>query len=545
MTYSESIAAVRGCLITGGLLLSMAAAMAAPTDGTTEATPSPTEVIPTPAEAQSPAHVQAPSQSQAQAQAPDVANAVVKVFSTMRYPDVVRPWTKQQPSEVTGSGVVIDGKRILTNAHVVLYASQVQVQANQAGDKISATVEAIAPGIDLAVLKLEDESFFDSHAPIKRAEEVPQIKDAVLAYGFPTGGTSLSITKGIVSRIEFTPYGLSVSGLRIQIDAAINPGNSGGPAVAGDKMIGLAFSALNNAQNIGYIIPNEEIDLFLQDIADGHYDGKPALFDELQTLENPALRSFLKLDNAIHGIVVRRPYQGEAANPLKEWDVITQIGDAPVDDQGMIHIEGDLRVSFRYLVQKVAKNGTVPLTIVRAGQPLKVAPRVASERPSLIPELKGEYPPYFIYGPVVFSKATAQFINAISQSGDMMRVLSAIGSPLITLRGDMPSVEREELVVISSPFFPNKLAKGYGSPFSMVVYSVNGTRVRSLKHLVALLRDLKDEFFVIRCEHRGGETLVFPRKEMVAATEDILNDNGVRAQGSPELLAVWSGKGAK
>jgi S1-C subfamily serine protease len=545
MTYSESIAAVRGCLIAGALLLSMAAAMAAPTDGTTEATPSPTEVIPTPAEAPSPAHVQAPSLSQAQAQAPDVANAVVKVFSTMRYPDVVRPWTKQQPSEVSGSGVVIDGKRILTNAHVVLYASQVQVQANQAGDKISATVEAIAPGIDLAVLKLEDESFFDSHAPIKRAGEVPQIKDAVLAYGFPTGGTSLSITKGIVSRIEFTPYGLSVSGLRIQIDAAINPGNSGGPAVAGDKMIGLAFSALNNAQNIGYIIPNEEIDLFLQDIADGHYDGKPALFDELQTLENPALRSFLKLDNAIHGIVVRRPYQGEAANPLKEWDVITQIGDAPVDDQGMIHIEGDLRVSFRYLVQKVAKNGTVPLTIVRAGQALKVAPRVASERPSLIPELKGEYPPYFIYGPVVFSRATAQFINAISQSGDMMRVLSAIGSPLITLRGDMPSAEREELVVISSPFFPNKLAKGYGSPFSTVVYSVNGTRVRSLKHLVALLRDLKDEFVVFRCEHRGGETLVFPRKEMVAATEDILNDNGVRAQGSPELLAVWSGKGAK
>jgi S1-C subfamily serine protease len=503
-------------------------------------------VIPTPAEAQAPARVQAPAQSQAQAQAqaPDVANAVVKVFSTMRYPDVVRPWSKQQPSEVSGSGVVIDGKRILTNAHVVLYASQVQVQANQAGDKISATVEAIAPGIDLAVLKLEDESFFDSHAPIKRAQEVPEIKDAVLAYGFPTGGTSLSITKGIVSRIEFTPYGLSVSGLRIQIDAAINPGNSGGPAVAGVKMIGLAFSALNNAQNIGYIIPNEEIDLFLQAIAAGHYDGKPALYDELQTLENPALRSFLKLDNSIHGIVVRRPYPGEGANPLKEWDVITQIADAPVDDQGMIHIQGDLRVSFRYLVQKVAKNGTVPLIIVRAGQPLKVAPRIASGRPNLIPELKGDYPPYFIYGPVVFSKATAQFINAVSQNGDMVRVLSAIGSPLITLRGDMPSAEREELVVISSPFFPNKLSRGYANPFSTVVYSLNGTRVRSLKHLVALLRDLKDEFVVIRCEHRGGETLVFPRKEMVAATEDILNDNGVRAQGSPELLAVWSGKSA-
>src|SRR5215475_11275110 len=217
----------------------------------------------------------------------NVENAVVKVFSTLRYPDPFKPWAKQSPAEVTASGVVIEGKRILTNAHVVLYSSQVQIQANQAGDKLSATVVAVAPGIDLAVLKLDDESFFKTHAPINRAQGLPDIKDPVLAYGYPTGGNALSITKGIISRIEFVPYNYPVSGLRIQIDAAINPGNSGGPAIAADRMIGLAFSHLDQAQNIGYIIPNEEIDLFLKDIEDGHYDGKVAMLDELQTLENP------------------------------------------------------------------------------------------------------------------------------------------------------------------------------------------------------------------------------------------------------------------
>ena len=82
-----------------------------------------------------------------------IANSVVKVFSTARYPDPYKPWTKQAPTDVTGSGVVIKGRRILTSAHVVLYASQVQVQANQSGNLASATVEAIAPGIDLAVLE--------------------------------------------------------------------------------------------------------------------------------------------------------------------------------------------------------------------------------------------------------------------------------------------------------------------------------------------------------------------------------------------------------
>ena len=170
-------------------------------------------------------------------QPPALENSVVKIFSTMRYPDPLKPWAKQAPSEATASGVVIEGKRILTNAHAVLYASQVQVQANAAGDKVSATVLAIAPGIDLAVLQLDDPSFFDTHPPVARASKLPQIKDAVLAYGFPTGGNSLSITKGIVSRIEFAAYNYPVSGLRIQVDAAINPGNSGGPAIAGPPLL--------------------------------------------------------------------------------------------------------------------------------------------------------------------------------------------------------------------------------------------------------------------------------------------------------------------
>jgi S1-C subfamily serine protease len=216
--------------------------------------------------------------SQAVTPSKSVENSVVKVFSTLRAPDPAKPWSKQSPSEVTGSGTVIGGKRILTNAHVILYASEVQIQANQAGDKISARVESVAPGIDLAVLKLDDEKFFDSHPPLRLRKNLPDAKDAVMVYGYPTGGTSLSITKGIISRIEFTGYHISTPGLRIQIDAAINPGNSGGPAVVNDEMIGLAFSHLQGAQNIGYIIPTEEVDLFLRDVADGHYDGKPAMY---------------------------------------------------------------------------------------------------------------------------------------------------------------------------------------------------------------------------------------------------------------------------
>ena len=480
------------------------------------------------------------------AQATAIENSVVKVFATMRYPDPFRPWTKQAPSEVTASGVVIEGKRILTNAHVVLYASQVQIQANAAGDKVPATVIAVAPGIDLAVLQLDDTAFFDTHPPLARAAKLPRIKDAVLAYGFPTGGNSLSITKGIVSRIEFVPYNYPVSGLRIQVDAAINPGNSGGPAVAGDKMIGVAFSKLGgDTQNIGYIIPDEEVDLFLKDIADGHYEGKAAIYDELQTLENPALREYLKLDKTVEGMVVHRPAKTDTSYPLKEWDVLTRIGDTPIDNQGMIKLDKDLRVSFAYMIQRVANNGTVPLTIVRAGKSIQIHLPVSAQHATLVTDLHGGYPAYFVYGPLVFSTATWQLVSNIENNAGLLRILGAVKSPLITRALDPPDAETDEFVVISSPFFPHRLANGYSNPAGSVVYSINGTHVRSLKHLVAVLRDLKDPFVTIEFDQKGNEALVFSRTAMLAATDDILTDNGVRAQGSPDMMAVWQEKAAK
>jgi len=472
--------------------------------------------------------------------APAIENSVVKVFATMRYPDPFKPWTKQAPSEVTASGVVIEGRRILTNAHVVLYATQVQIQANAAGDKMPATVVAVAPGIDLAVLQLDDASFFDTHPPVARASKLPQIKDAVLAYGFPTGGNSLSITKGIVSRIEFVAYNYPVSGLRIQVDAAINPGNSGGPAVAGDKMIGLAFSKLGgDAQSIGYIIPNEEVELFLKDIGDGRYDGKPAMYDELQTLENPALREYLKLDKSVEGMIVHRPYKSDASYPLKEWDVLTRIGGTPIDNQGMIKLDKDLRVSFAYLIQRSANDGRVPITIVRAGKPMQIQLPVSAQHPTLVTDLAGGYPSYFIYGPLVFSTATWQLVSSFENNAGLLRLLGAVKSPLITRAWDPPDAETEELVVISSPFFPHKLANGYSNPAGSVVNSLNGTHVRSLSHLVALLRDLKDPYVTIEFDQKGNEALVFSRAAMLAATDDILTDNGVRAQGSANMMKVW------
>ncbi len=468
-----------------------------------------------------------------------IRESVVKIYSTMRGPDVIRPWLKQSPSEASGTGVIIEGKRILTNAHVINYASQVYVEPNQSGEKIAATVRFVAPEIDLAVLELADEAFFEKRPPLARAEKLPEIKESVIVYGYPTGGTTLSITKGIVSRIEFVGYGGHTQGLRIQIDAAVNPGNSGGPALVDDRMIGLVNSGIRGADNIGYIIPTEEVDIFLRDVADGKYDNKPMMHDQLQTLENEALRARLGFAKKAVGMVVREPDVKEDSYPLKKWDVITKLGDHEVDNVGMSKLRDNLRVGFRYFLQVLAKDGKVPATVVRDGKELAIELPVPVRADELVRPLQGRYPSYFVYGPLVFSAASAEFLTAVDR---LQSFFGAIGSPLATRRGDRVAFPDEELVVVSSPMFPHKIGKGYSNPLAKVIKEINGVKIKNLRQLVETLRDSKEKYITISFDDRNSETIVFDRQEVLKATDEILSDNSVRQQASDDILPVWTAK---
>ena len=223
--------------------------------------------------------------------------------------------------------------------------------------------------------------------------------------------------------------------------------------------------------------------------------------------------------------------------PLRQWDVITRIGDQSIDDEGMVSIRNNLRVGFGYLIQHTARAGTVPLTVVRAGRTQQVQLPVPTRRALLIDALQGEYPSYFILGPVVFERATIESLQLIRGRGQ-----AALGNPVIARLGDRPDAEREELVIVPAPLFPHALSKGYSDPTGSVLKSVNGTPVRSLAHLVGLLRDLKDDYVVLDFDNRASEAMVFPRAQLVSSTEAILSDNGVRAQGSPDMMKVWEGK---
>ncbi len=482
----------------------------------------------------------------------DARRSVVKVFCTNNALNLGSPWKRGEGRQLSGSGVWLGGKRILTNEHLVVYATQISIQPYESADRIPAEVLAVSPEMDLAVLELDDTPFADLKPPVF-SEQLPRLQSEVRVYGFPEGGDSLSVTEGIVSRIEYSRYGHGAHGLRVQVDAAINPGNSGGPAYADNQIIGIAFQKRSQSDNIGYVIPSEEVQRFLADVEDGHYDGKPCLPIEYQYLLNRSLRGKLGLQAEQTGVWVHSLVETDDAFPIHVGDIVTHIGQHDIDNNGNARLGEDLRVNFEYFISSVAKDDKVPLRVLRDGKEVTVDTPVRRPSPRLIRPLKGEYPPYFVYGPLVFIAAPEECLIGVESylaSSDPQQRLSAVAgmafltwrrSPLLLRRFEPPKSEGEQLVLVSG-WLSHRIGIGYSSPTMQVVSHVNGIEIHSLKHLVETLRNLKDKYVEFRFADEHVETLVFDRQPLVDATEDILLNNAIPRQASKELMEVWNQK---
>lgn len=467
----------------------------------------------------------------------DIRQSTVKIFTTSRGPDLTRPWTRQQPSSSTGSGLVIEGGRILTNAHVVEYGQQIFVQPYLTSQRLAAKVIARNTGIDLALLELEDQDAISGVPMAALNADLPDIGDKANALGYPLGGEELSITEGIVSRVEFVGYEAGTLGLRIQVDAALNPGNSGGPVTVDGKVIGLTFSGIQQADNIGYIIPNEEIRLFLQDVQDGDIDGRPFLRESFDNTRNPGIRAKLGLTPELEGMVVSGEVEG---NPLKSWDVVTSIAGRSVDSQGLVSLTDDLRLYFEYFVYHgLNDDDTITLGVLRDGEEIEVRSPVVRGDDDFFEALDNTYPSYLVFGPLVFTPVYQAHVYGL----DLDR-MAARQSPIVgrAYRGKDKDAKIQEYVILAGGLLNHRVNLAYDLPPFSTLKSINGTTITSLKHCVTTLKELaasSEDFITFEFYDRGADRLVYKRSDILGSMEDVLNENGIRRPISSDLEELW------
>lgn len=444
-------------------------------------------------------HVFAPLTAGAADSGKALDKSVVKIYSAIQRPNYSMPWQPQRPNRANGSGFIIRKRRILTNAHVVSDTRFVQVQKK--GDSRRYVAEVLFAGhdCDLAVLRVADESFFDGTEPVSFAQSVPELNDEVLVFGFPMGGDRLSVTRGIVSRIDYSVY--SHSGidqhLVVQVDAAINPGNSGGPVVFDGKVVGLAFQALAWAENIGYAIPLPVINRFLDDIDDGKYNGYPELGIAFLNTRNRALRAHLGLAPEQTGIVVEYvdPF-GSGAGVLVPGDVITEIDGHKIDNEGRIAIDGN-RIVFFELLERKQRGESVNLTVIRKGTVVNLKVELDSPEDPYAFRMKYDRSPrYLVFAGLVFTPLTRNYVKTIA-SGSLDKREQQLFYITGNAKLDELYEDRQDFIVLSGrlPHPVNTYAEGF---VEGVVVEINNVKIHGLKDVEEAFEKPENGYHVVK-----------------------------------------------
>lgn len=462
----------------------------------------------------------------------DIRSAMVKIRAMQTPPYYDTPWDKYNPCRVHGSGCVIQGGRILTNAHVVSDQSFLQVWRHGQTRKYNAEVRFVSHEADLALLRVPASEFYRGAVPLPLGR-LPEIQQEVSVMGFPAGGETLSITNGIVSRIEHQPYCHSSRELlAVQIDAAVNPGNSGGPAVSGGRIVGVAMQGRDDLQNTGYIVPAPVVAHFLQDIEDGSYDGFPDAGVELQAMENPDMRRRFGLTDRRSGVLVTRAIPGSPADGIiQPGDVLLSIDGHGIALDGTVEFRKNERTSAAFLVQQHQMGEEAVFRVLRDGREKSLPVELFRPPHSLSLVIREEYdiqPTYFVYGGLVFIPLTKHYLKTWGEDW-----CHQAPPRLAAKLGETPQTAGQQVVILSE-VLAHDVNKGYQAMIDRIITHVNDQAVIHIRDLVRKTEKAADAGFV-EYQTAKGERIVLDPSGVDKAREAIRTIYCLPAERSPDL----------
>src|SRR5213080_945348 len=445
-----------------------------------------------------------------------VQKSLVRVTATEVAPDYRAPWNAGMLGRGIGAGFVIEGNRIMTNAHVVSNSRYLTVERDGDPNKYPAKVLFVAHDCDLALISVDSPNFYKNMLALKFGG-IPELESTVSAYGYPIGGERMSVTTGIVSRIDFQLYTHSSidQHLAVQISAQINPGNSGGPVMQDAKVVGVAFQGYSGdvAQGVAYMIPTPVISRFLKDISDMHYDKYPDLGITYSKLQNPAQRKFLGLKDDDRGVLVSTVVTaGPSAGIVQPGDVLLAIDDHSIASDSNVELEGE-RAEFQEVVERKFNGDSVRLDVWRNKQPITVTIKLYTPWPYGIQAHRYDVRPrYVLYGGLLFQPLNLDLLEAYRPTDLRLRHFFEY------FVVEQLYLQHPDVIVLTN-ILPDAI-NTYLAPYrGGIVDEINGKKIRTLDDLASAFAETP-EHFVIRMIG-DGPPLVLDRNKVESARERI------------------------
>ncbi|WP_373032714.1 S1C family serine protease [Sulfurovum sp.] len=451
--------------------------------------------------------------------------AIVKIYTTAKIPNYQEPWNSSMRSS-TGSGAIIEGGYILTNAHVVADQAFLEVQRYGQRKRYIAKVYAVSHQADLALLKVEDKAFFKGVKPLTFGT-LPYVEQKIVVYGYPMGGNTLSATIGVVSRIEHHAYAHSgESFLAVQVDAAVNPGNSGGPALSNGKIVGVVMQLISKSQNIGYLVPVNMVKHFIEDMKDGKYDGFADLGLGTQKLENPAIRRYYGLDDNVSGkLIVKVVHNSSLAGLLQEGDILTAVDGHNVENDGTVEFRKHEFTHYQHFVDAYQMGEKVKLDIIRDKKKLQVEADlncIADDMYLVKTTRYDTMPRYFVYGGYVFSPLTRNLIVSTNRNRLKLSYLAA----------KWQERDKSEVVVLLK-VLASDMSRGDNDFAMWPIDKVNGEAFKNFNEFYQKMTAVKSQYIVL--EDNDGVKVIIDREEAQTKQSAILKKYNIEFDKSIDL----------
>ncbi|WP_309499981.1 serine protease [Sulfurovum sp.] len=462
----------------------------------------------------------------ATAQQEDVTKqAIVKIYTTAKIPNYQEPWNSSMRNS-TGSGAIIEGEYILTNAHVVADQAFIEVQRYGQRKRYIAKVYAVSHQADLALLKVEEKGFFEGVIPLTFGS-LPNVEQKIVVYGYPMGGSTLSATIGVVSRVEHHVYAHSgESFLAVQVDAAVNPGNSGGPALSGGKIVGVVMQSIAQSQNIGYLVPVNMVQHFIEDMKDGTYDGFADLGLGTQKLENPAMRRYYGLDDNTSGkLIVKVMHGSPLAKELHEDDILTAVDGYNVEDDGTVEFRKHEYTHYQHFVDAYQMGEKVKLDIIRNKKNIQVEAllkNTADDMYLVKTTRYDEMPSYFVYGGYVFSPLTRNLIVSTTLNRLTLSYLAS----------KWQEDDKNEVVVLLK-VLASDVSRGDNDFAMWPIDKINGETFKNFKEFYQKMEASKGRYIVL--EDADNTKVIIDKEEAQKKQHAILEKYNIEFDKSIDL----------
>lgn len=439
----------------------------------------------------------------------------------------MQPWRRFAQQWGTASAFAVLGKHILTSAFHVRYTSLITLKKASSDHRFTATVVAVAEEYDLAVLDVEDPSFWTDIIPLQLGT-VPALQQKVKVLGFKKNAETVSVTNGTVSRVQMYNFTESAGGrLTVFLDTMLDAENHGGPALNEEHVvIGAVTEPCEEGTSNGSLVAVETIQRFLEDLDENSsFDGVCHCGFLWQKTENSSLRRFLHMrDDHVGILILDVPCCSPARDILRAGDVVLAMDDVVISSKGTVQYRDQEKVTFSYVVSMRSVGQRVKVDILRDGEYISVEYnlgshidfyRVSTQRFVSRPE-------YFIIGGLVFVVLSEQYLlNAFGMNWSSQAPVLLRDEYLHGTKND--TVEQ---VVVLSQILNSEITVAYELIEACRVSKFNRETIHSLAHLAQMVTACQEESLAFEMEE-DDYVIVLDRKNALARSEEILKAHGV------------------